>query len=93
MTLITLPTPKQEIIAEYLKNINKNFHIICIGGGLRMASGEEKPPPKILENYGLETVWRLRNETFRRLKRLGKSFFLILLKDILKMKLKITDYK
>ena len=38
-----------------------------------MASGEEKPPPKILENYGLETVWRLRNETFRRLRRLGPS--------------------
>lgn len=74
LTLITLPTPKQEIIAEHLKNINENFHIICIGGGLRMASGEEKPPPKILENYGLETVWRLRNETFRRLRRLGKSF-------------------
>ncbi len=74
LTLITLPTPKQEIIAEHLKNLNENFHIICIGGGLRMASGEEKPPPKVLENYGLETVWRLRNETFRRLSRLGKSF-------------------
>ena len=74
LTLITLPTPKQEIIAEHLKDNNKNFHIICIGGGLRMASGEEKPPPKILENYGLETVWRLRNETFRRLSRLIKSF-------------------
>ena len=65
VTLITLPTPKQEIIAEYLKNINKNFYIICIGGGLKMASGEEKPPPKFLENYGLETIWRLRNDTLR----------------------------
>ncbi len=74
LTLITLPTPKQEIIAEHLRGISNKFHIICIGGGLSMASGEEKPPPKILENYGLETVWRLRNETFRRLNRLIRSF-------------------
>ena len=75
LTLITLPTPKQEIIAEYLKSKNKNFHIICIGGGLKMASGEEPPPPKFLENYGLETIWRLRNETFRRIGRLSTSFY------------------
>ena len=75
LTLITLPTPKQEIIAKYLKDNNKNFKIICIGGGLKMASGEESAPPKILENYGLETVWRLRNETLRRLKRLFVTFF------------------
>ena len=78
LTLITLPTPKQEIIAEYLKNKNRNFHIICIGGGLKMASGEEKPPPKSLENYGLETIWRLRNETSRRIKRLLVSFYYFL---------------
>ena len=93
VTLITLPTPKQEIIAEHLKNINKNFYIICIGGGLKMASGEEKPPPKFLENYGLETIWRLRNDTLRRINRLSFSFFYFLLgyfrgnyKDILLVK-------
>ena len=78
LTLITLPTPKQEIIAEYLKNKNKEFHIICIGGGLKMACGEEKPPPKSLENYGLETIWRLRTETLRRIKRLLISFYYFL---------------
>ncbi len=78
LTLITLPTPKQEIIAEHLKNKNKNFHIICIGGGLKMASGEEQPPPKSLENYGLETIWRLRNETSRRISRLLISFYYFL---------------
>ena len=66
VTLTALPTPKQEIIAEHLKNINKNFYIRCIGGGLKMASGEEKPPPKFLENYGLEP-WRLRNDTLEEL--------------------------
>ena len=43
-----------------------------------MASGEEKPPPKSLENYGLETIWRLRNETSRRIKRLLVSFYYFL---------------
>ncbi len=78
LTLITLPTPKQEIIAEYLKDRNKSFYIICIGGGLKMASGEEKPPPKSFENYGLETIWRLRNETIRRITRLLSSFYYFL---------------
>lgn len=78
LTLITLPTPKQEMIAEHLKDKNKNFHIICIGGGLKMASGEEKPPPKSLENYGLETIWRLRSEPIRRINRLLNSFYYFL---------------
>ena len=73
-----MPTPKQEIIAEYLKDRNKTFYIICIGGGLKMASGEEKPPPKSFENYGLETIWRLRNETIRRITRLLSSFYYFL---------------
>ena len=63
---------------QNLKDKNKNFHIICIGGGLKMASGEEKPPPKSLENYGLETIWRLRNETIRRITRLLFSFYYFL---------------
>ena len=64
------------MIAEYLKDKNKiSFHIICIGGGLKMASGEEKPPPKALENYGLETIWRLRSEPIRRTIRLLNSFY------------------
>ena len=37
-----------------------------------------KPPPKSLENYGLETIWRLRNETFRRTQRLLISFYYFL---------------
>ena len=78
LTLITLPTPKQEIIAEHLKNNNKNYRIVCIGGGLKMASGEERPPPKSFENYGLETIWRLRNETSRRISRLLISFYYFL---------------
>ena len=37
-----------------------------------------KNPPNSLENYGLETIWRLRNETFRRTQRLLISFYYFL---------------
>ena len=40
--LITLPTPKQELIGKYLIKKNKNYKIICIGGGLDIASGHIK---------------------------------------------------
>jgi exopolysaccharide biosynthesis WecB/TagA/CpsF family protein len=68
LILITLPTPKQEQLAEHLVLRNKNYKIICIGGSINIASGIEKPVPNIF--YNLEFLWRLRYETNRRLKRL-----------------------
>ena len=72
LVLITLPTPKQEIIAHHLSNNNKNFKIICIGGSIAIASGIEKKVPKIFTNF--EFIWRLRYDTTRRLKRLFLTF-------------------
>jgi len=71
--LITLPTPKQEQIAEYLISRNRNYKIICIGGSINIVSGYEKAVPE--ELYLFEFIWRLRYETFRRLKRLIATFF------------------
>ncbi len=70
--MITLPTPKQEQLAEYLKKNNKYFKIICIGGSINIVSGLEKEVPKFL--YPLEFLWRLRYETLRRLSRLINTF-------------------
>jgi glycosyltransferase involved in cell wall biosynthesis len=70
--LITLPTPKQEQLAQCLIKKNKNFRIICIGGSINILSGLEKKVPKYL--YYFEFIWRLRYETFRRLKRLFSTF-------------------
>jgi UDP-N-acetyl-D-mannosaminuronic acid transferase (WecB/TagA/CpsF family) len=67
-----LPTPKQEIFAHFLSSKNKNFKIICIGGSIAIASGEEKVVPEYI-SY-LEFLWRLRYETFRRVKRLLTTF-------------------
>ena len=72
LIFITLPTPKQEIFAQHLAMTNKNYKIICIGGSIAIASGEELPVPQFL-NY-VEFLWRLRYETFRRIVRLVDTF-------------------
>ena len=64
-----MPTPKQEELAYSLAEKNSNFKIICIGGSIAIASGEEKPVPKIIQNY--EFLWRLKNDFFRRIIRLN----------------------
>lgn len=73
LIFITLPTPKQEQLAEYITTISKNYKIICIGGSLNIISGVEKKVPKYLSKY--EYIWRLRYETRRRSLRLIKTFF------------------
>jgi UDP-N-acetyl-D-mannosaminuronic acid transferase (WecB/TagA/CpsF family) len=70
LIFITLPTPKQEHLANLLSQY-KNYKIICIGGALSMVVGDEKPVPLYLENVlGAEAIWRLKNDTYRRSVRL-----------------------
>ena len=73
LTFITLPTPKQEKLAYYLSKKNSHFKIICIGASVAIASGEERIVPYFLRNY--EFLWRLRNDFFRRSKRIFETFF------------------
>lgn len=73
LILLTLPTPKQEQVAEFYHKENPKLKIICIGGGLAIASGDEKPVPRFFDFLGLEWLWRLRYETNRRFKRLSTS--------------------
>jgi len=86
LILLTLPTPKQEIIASYLAEKNKHFKIICIGGSVAIASGEERRVPDSI-SY-LEFLWRLRYDTIRRLNRLLKTFYYFLKGYFLTKKLK-----
>ena len=72
LIFLTLPTPKQELIANYIADTNKKFKIICIGGSIAIAAGDEKVVPNFL--YSLEFLWRLRYETKRRVSRLFTSF-------------------
>jgi glycosyltransferase involved in cell wall biosynthesis len=77
LIFITLPTPKQEQLAEYLISKNKFYKIICIGGSINISAGIESEVPLILYNY--EFLWRLRYETLRRLKRLIHSYYQFIL--------------
>jgi len=72
LIFITLPTPKQEIFAQYLAKKKQNYKIICIGGSIAITTGEETPVPAVI-NY-LEFLWRLRYETLRRITRLLDTF-------------------
>jgi glycosyltransferase involved in cell wall biosynthesis len=73
LILTTLPTPKQEILADYISKRNKYFKVICIGGSIGIACGDEKEVPNIFYNF--EFLWRLKYETKRRLVRLIYSLF------------------
>lgn len=91
LCLITLPTPKQEILSYLIAKKNKFYKIICIGGGLQIASGYIKKCPKILYNLGLEFLWRFRTDPIRRIIRLFKSlcnfmFYFFILRKKLKIR-------
>lgn len=96
--LLTLPTPKQEILAEYISESQRYFKIFCIGGGLAMISGDEKPIPVKLDHFFFsETIWRLQFETIRRIKRLLSTFVFYLKGELFgkftNLKLKILNEK
>ena len=86
LVFITLPTPKQEQLANFLSNKFENYRIICIGGSISIISGDEKEVPKWLINF--EFLWRLRYETKRRIIRLFKSFFFYLYGKYISKKIK-----
>ncbi|WP_428079450.1 WecB/TagA/CpsF family glycosyltransferase [Candidatus Pelagibacter sp.] len=77
LILLTLSTPKQELLAQKIKSKFNFGKIICIGGGLSIASGYEKKCPVIFEKIGLEFLWRLRSETKRRTLRILKDLIII----------------
>jgi hypothetical protein len=76
LIILTLPTPKQEQLADYISRFNKFYKIICIGGALNMIVGKERPIPDMLNRFFFaETLWRLQYETKRRLYRLLQTLF------------------
>lgn len=79
--IITLPTPKQEQLSYLITKNYKFFKVICIGGGLSVASGYEKKCPYFLYKFGLEFLWRLKDDTLRRINRLIITFLLYLLSE------------
>ncbi len=75
--LVTLPSPKQELLSLKLAAIpaNSDMHFFCIGGALNMLAHPELDCPRYFRVLGLEFVFRLRTDTVRRMNRLVQSFF------------------
>ncbi len=84
LVLINIATPKQEIIGNNLLKFNssKKIFVFCLGGGIAMAAGEEKVVPENIEKLNLEWLWRLKTDTFFRLKRLIITGIFFLLKKV-----------
>ena len=66
--IITLPTPKQEQLAEILSIKNDHYKILLLGGAINILTGYEKEVPEKIRYF--EFIWRLRFETLKRIKRL-----------------------
>ncbi len=77
LIILTLPTPKQEIIGNIILKKNLKLNIICIGGSINILSGYEAEAPELFNNLNLEWLWRLRFDTKRRLIRLIQSIILL----------------
>ncbi len=73
LIIMTLPTPRQEIIGSHILKKNSSCNILCVGGAINMLSGYENRIPSYMNYLNLEWLWRLRFDTKRRLKRLIES--------------------
>ena len=79
VTIICLPTPMQELCAMFIASKSKKFKIICVGGALHMLTGHERPISDKFDYPFLETLYRLRNDTRRRIMRLLRAFFFLII--------------
>ena len=84
LVFLNIATPKQEIIGNNLLKFNssKKIFVFCLGGGIAMAAGEEKIVPENIEKLNLEWLWRLKTDTFFRLRRLIRTGLVFLFKKI-----------
>ena len=76
LIILTLPTPKQELVGNILLNKYPKNNIICIGGSINILSGLERRAPFIFYFLNLEWLWRLKFDTIRRFKRLFETTYL-----------------
>ena len=72
VVIISITSPKQEFVAEYLL-IKKKLTVICCGAAINMNIGKERVAPKLIIKLKLEFLWRLQNNSFYRIKRLFNS--------------------
>lgn len=83
LLFIAFGAPKQELwLGKHYENL-KIGGAMVVGGSLDYFAGIKKPPPKFLNNLGLEWLWRLANEKghLRRVIRATIEFPFLILKQ------------
>jgi exopolysaccharide biosynthesis WecB/TagA/CpsF family protein len=84
---LSVGSPRQEILADNLRNAGASGVVLCVGASLLFLSGEEKRAPKFFQRFSLEWLFRLIQSPRRLAKRYlvdGLSIFPILIKERLK---------
>jgi N-acetylglucosaminyldiphosphoundecaprenol N-acetyl-beta-D-mannosaminyltransferase len=82
---LALGFPKQEFLFEKIRSKNPRIpaYFLGIGGSFQMLSGEKNRAPRIMQNIGLEWLWRLSQDPKRLFARYyadGKFFVSLVLK-------------
>jgi len=67
---IALPSPKQVLLASYIRKRLPNLNIFCVGAAFDFLSKEKKQAPVIMQKSGFEWLYRLTQEPGR----LGKRY-------------------
>jgi N-acetylglucosaminyldiphosphoundecaprenol N-acetyl-beta-D-mannosaminyltransferase len=85
---IGLSSPKQIILASYIKENLPDLKIFCVGAAFDFLSGQKKRAPRIIQKLALEWLYRLIQEPFRLSERYLYRIPLFLLKKSWKLLLK-----
>ena len=65
LCVLSLGAPKQELLADALRRRCPDIAFICVGAAMDFISGEAPRAPKILQQLGLEWLWRMSSDPAR----------------------------
>lgn len=66
---IGIGSPKQVEISKKIKQLSKKSTIFCVGAAFALLIGKQRKTPKLIQNLGLEWLFRLLTEPLRLWKR------------------------
>lgn len=69
LCFVALGAPKQELFADFAKQVLPNVTFVCIGGGLDFMTGAQIRAPEWMQQFGLEWLWRIASNPRRLLHR------------------------
>ena len=78
IVLLNLPSPLQEKTAFQLAEKSMGCTFYCTGGALKMLTYPKFEAPQMLRRLHLEWIYRLRTDTLRRLLRLSRCVYYLL---------------